>query len=187
MTVRDRLLSYQARAAWLMTLPAVLLMLIFLIGPMLAVFGISMTDWANGPGAITFAGGANYRAMLADPVFWQSLRNTVFYVAVTVPVSIGLGLLVALVIEAGSSCRRLYRTIHLLPVFATMAAMALAWEVVLHPTIELVNQVLELCGFAGHNWLRDPSLVLPVLCHRHLVESRLCDGLLYRWTGLSRA
>ena len=154
----------EGRTAWLLALPAVLLMAVFLIGPTFAVFGVSLTDWANGPSAITYAGLANYRTMLADPVFWQSLHNTVFYVAVTVPVSIALGLLVSLAIEAGDSFRRFYRTIHLLPVLATMSAMALAWEVVLNPTIGLVNQLLALAGFAGENWLRDPHLVLPVFC-----------------------
>jgi multiple sugar transport system permease protein len=76
---------------------------------------------------------------------------------------LGLGLLVALLIEAGNSARALYRAIHFLPFMATLAAMAVVWEALLHPTIGLVNQSLQALGLPTTNWLRDEDTALGAL------------------------
>ena len=71
------------------------------------------------------------------------------------PGTILLGLVIALLIESGKSARALYRAIHFLPFMATLTAMAIAWEALLHPTIGLVNQTLAGLGIPTANWLRD--------------------------------
>lgn len=80
-----------------------------------------------------------------------------------VPGSVFLGLFIALLIESGKSLRAFYRAIHFIPFMATLAAMAIAWEALLHPTIGLVNQTLSALGLPTANWLRDEKTVLPVL------------------------
>lgn len=59
--------------------------------------------------------------------------------------------------------RNFYRAIHFLPYMATLAAMAIVWEALLHPTIGLINQILAAIGTPTANWLRDERTVLPVL------------------------
>src|SRR5262249_7807356 len=61
------------------------------------------------------------------------------------------------------SLRRFYRAVHFLPFMATLAAMSIAWEALLHPTIGLVNQTFRAIGLPTANWLRDEATVLPVL------------------------
>jgi multiple sugar transport system permease protein len=68
-----------------------------------------------------------------------------------------------LAIESGRALRAFYRAVHFLPYMATLAAMAVAWEALLHPTIGLVNQSLSAIGLPTANWLRDERTVLPVL------------------------
>jgi multiple sugar transport system permease protein len=89
-------------------------------------------------------------------------RNTLSAGGV-VPATLGAGLLVALLIEAGNSARAVYRAIHFLPVMATLAAMAVVWEALLHPTIGLVNQAFQALGLPTANWLRDEDTALAAL------------------------
>ena len=153
----------EALAAGLLAGPAVLLLFALFLLPTLAVFAIAVTDWQFGARSLAFVGLKNFAELFADPVFRRSLLNTVVYVLIVVPATVGLGLLVALLIESGQRLRAFYRAVHFLPYMATLAAMAVAWEALLHPTIGIVNQALASVGLPTPNWLRDESTVLPVL------------------------
>lgn len=146
-----------------MVAPAVILMAVLILLPVLAVVVIALTDWRLGARTLSFVGFRNFVQMWGDATFRAALANTLTYVAVTVPVTVGVGLALAVVIESGRSLRTFWRAVHFLPVMATLAAMAIAWEALLHPTIGLVNQMLGAVGLPRPNWLRDRSLVLPTL------------------------
>jgi multiple sugar transport system permease protein len=105
----------------------------------------------------------NFAELFGDPAFRKSLLNTIVYALIVIPATVGIGLFVALLIESGKTLRGLYQAVHFLPYMATMAAMAIAWEALLHPTIGLVNQTLTAIGLPTANWLRDEDTVLPVL------------------------
>src|SRR5262249_14133386 len=149
--------------AGLAVAPAVALLVGLLLGPAVAVAVVSFTDWQIGASSLRFLGLDNYRALLADRIFWKALANTALYVAIVVPGTAVLGLAVALLIEARPTLRGFYRAAHFLPVMATMAAMAIVWSTMLHPSIGLVNRGLAAFGIAGVNWLRDERVVLPAL------------------------
>ncbi|MET4170328.1 multiple sugar transport system permease protein [Bradyrhizobium sp. LA6.1] len=151
------------RTAWLAMAPAVALLILLLFGPILAVAVFSFTDWQIGSASLHFLGLDNYRGLFADAVFWKALANTALYVAIVVPGTVILGLVVALLIEARPALRSFYRAAHFLPVMSTMAAMAIVWSTMLHPTIGLVNRLLAEFGISGVNWLRDERTVLPAL------------------------
>lgn len=143
--------------------PAALLMLALLIGPLVVVLGLSLTDYQLGADGLAFIGLDNYQALWADRVFWKSLRNTALYSLVVVPGSVGLGLAAALLIHGLARGQATYRAIFFLPVMATLIAMALVWEFMLHPNFGLVNLGLRGLGFAPHNWLNEEGLALWVL------------------------
>ena len=153
----------EAVAGYALAGPAFALIVALILLPTLGVFVIAMTDWQLGSRSLAFVGLANFRELPGDATFRAALINTLIYVGVTVPLTMALGLGVALLIEAGQSFRAFYRAVHFLPVMATLAAMAIAWEALLHPTIGLVNQVLGDLGLSRANWLRDRDLVLPTL------------------------
>jgi len=144
--------------------PALVLMLLFLIGPLACVALLSLTDYQLGAATLSFVGGKNYGEMFADRVFQKSLTNTLVYVAITVPGSVLLGLGAALLIEADKSLRTFYRAIYFLPVMATLIAMSIVWEFMLHPQFGIVNQVVKAFGFARIDWLQNQSIVLFTLC-----------------------
>lgn len=147
-----------------MAAPAVALMCLLLLGPLLGVFALSLTDYQLGSPTFSWIGLANYQEMFSDRVFWISLRNTLTYVAIVVPAAVGLGLGVALLIESGASLRALYRTVYFLPVMATLIAMSIVWEFMLHPQFGLINGLLRDAGISGFSWLQDRRTALYALC-----------------------
>ena len=153
-----------SRAAQALVAPALILMLIMLLGPLAAVVALSFTDYQLGSPSFSWIGISNYSEMMSDKVFWISLKNTLTYVAIVVPGAVALGLAIALLIESGTGLRSWYRTIYFLPVMATLIAMAIVWEFMLHPQFGLVNGLLRSVGFQGHSWLQDRSTALYSLC-----------------------
>jgi multiple sugar transport system permease protein len=147
----------------LLVAPSALALLLLFIGPTIAVFVIAMTDWQLGADVLSFVGLENFRALFRDREFFTSLANTLIYAVLVVPATVVLGLLVALLIESGKSLRTFYRAAHFLPFMATMAAMSIAWEALLHPTIGLINLALASMGLPTANWLRNAHTVLPTL------------------------
>lgn len=150
-------------SAWSLSAPALALMILFLIGPMLSVVLLSFTDWQLGMDSFEFIGLTNYRELVDDSVFWISLLNTLKYVAVVVPCSVIGGLMIAMLIESRPSGKGIYRTIFFLPVMASLIAMSIVWEYILHPEFGLLNLVLDSLGLKGLDWLNDPGAVVYVL------------------------
>ena len=163
MKTRRHPLGPDAVAGMLLSLPATALIVILVLLPTLGVLLIALTDWRLGSQSLNWVGADNFAETFSDRTFRAALGNTLLYAAVTVPATTILGLAIALLIESGRWFRAAYRAIFFLPVMATLAAMAIAWEAMLHPAIGLVNAALEALGMEGRNWLRDRDLVLPTL------------------------
>ncbi|MGY3621413.1 carbohydrate ABC transporter permease [Bradyrhizobium sp. USDA 10063] len=160
---RHRHQATEAAVGWLAVSPALILLICLLFGPAAAVILFSFTDWQLGATTFHFIGTRNFAALWADPPFWKALINTCVYVAIVVPGTVGLGLVVALLIEASAGLRSFYRAVHFLPVMSTMSAMAVVWGTMLHPSIGLVNRALATFGVTGINWLRDEHTALLAL------------------------
>ncbi len=156
--------SRRTYSAYVLVTPAAALMLIMLIGPLAGVIALSFTDYQLGAPHFSWIGLANYQDLFADKVFWTALRNTLTYVVVVVPGAVVAGLAIALLIQSGTSLRSLYRTIYFLPVMATLIAMAVVWEFMLHPQFGLVNGMLRGAGLPAFAWLQDRSTALYALC-----------------------
>jgi multiple sugar transport system permease protein len=148
----------------LLTAPALVLMAVFLIGPLLAVIALSFTNYQLGAPSLSFVGIANYLEMTEDETVRISLANTLIYVGVVVPASVALGLGAALLIEADASMRGFYRASWFLPVMATLIAMAIVWEFMLDARFGAVNMALKAIGLGPFDFLHDRKLVLFTLC-----------------------
>jgi multiple sugar transport system permease protein len=125
---------------------------------------LSATDWQFGAKSLRLVCLDNYVALARDRVFWVSLSNTLVYVAVVVPASVLLGLATALLIEASPAGRSWYRAVYFLPVTATLIAMSVVWEFILHPSVGLLNLALEAVGIQGTDWLKNSRTALYSLC-----------------------
>ncbi|MEL6577049.1 MAG: sugar ABC transporter permease, partial [Pseudomonadota bacterium] len=119
---------------WL-TGPAVLAMLVLIVAPVLVVAAMSFTDYQVGAKRFAWIGWENYGRLLSDPIGRRAITNTLLYVAIVMPLSMGLGLLVALGLHGlgqwgGAWAPRLSNALkaaYFLPVAATLVAMAVAW------------------------------------------------------------
>jgi len=149
--------------AYVLMAPAAVLVTLFVIAPVGVLVLLSFSDWQLGSSTLRYTGLGNYRQLATDPVFWVSLRNTAFYVALVVPVATGLALVAAIAIRGAGRLAAFYRTAFFLPVTTTVVAMALAWEFLLHPSFGLVNLLLAEFGVRGPVWLRDADTVLYAL------------------------
>ena len=153
-----------AATGLLLAAPAVLALAVLLLLPTAALLLVSLTDLELGGPPLRWVGLANYTELLADRAFLGALRNTLVYVAAVLPLSVLLGLGIALLIESGARGRALFRAVFFLPVVSLLVAMATAWEYLLHPTIGPLNTVLRAFGIAPVNWLGSSDWVLTSLC-----------------------
>ncbi|MGG5823906.1 carbohydrate ABC transporter permease [Falsiroseomonas sp. HW251] len=143
--------------------PALLLFLATSILPLAVLLALSFTDYELGAVDTRNVGTANYARAVTDPTFRRSLGNTLLYVAIVVPGSVGLGLLVAVLVHGRRLSRGFYEVIYFLPVTSTLIAMATVWQFVLHPRLGPVNAVLRSIGVGEVPFLSEPSLALPTL------------------------
>jgi multiple sugar transport system permease protein len=150
----------EARTAWLLASPAIVLMIVFVLLPVIAVIGLGFTNYELGIDKFRFVGLDNYSHLFTDRTFKKSLWNTTVYTAIVAPVSIVLGLGVALLIESETTAKSFFRTAYFLPVASLIVAMATVWQYLFHPTIGPINALLAEFGIPGPNWLGAASTVL---------------------------
>ncbi len=156
----------EEKALWLanpfMLSPAVGCLLLFFILPMIATVVVSFTDWQlGGQDEVHFVGLKNYLDLWTSEEFRKSVRNTFFMTAVVVPTSFVLALALALAIRASGRLAQLWQTIYFLPVTASLVAMAVVWQWILHPEVGFVAVILTHLGVTENiNLLNDPDYVL---------------------------
>jgi len=141
-------MSHHNRAAgYSFVAPAVFLMLLILIAPVFVAAILSFTDYSLGNTGFNWIGIKNYLSMIGRSTYKKMLLASGTYVLIVVPVSIGLGLGAALLINSVKRFGDVYKTIYFLPVMAALLAMAIVWEFSLHPTVGIVNKTLtSYCG-----------------------------------------
>ena len=150
--------------AYLFSIPAILLMLALLIGPVVMVALMSLTDYSLGDAGFSWVGFANYIEMQEDEIFSAAIRNTFIYIIIVIPGSVLLGLIVAILIEGLSIGKAWWRAIYFLPVMSTLIAMAVVWEFMMNARFGMVSQIVQWFGIESKNWLQQPDTALPVLC-----------------------
>lgn len=139
--------SRQARTAWGLTAPALTLMFLILLVPVIVAGVLSFTNYSLGNAGFDWVGAQNYERLFTRSTYEKMFIATLTYVVTVVPISVGLGLGAAMLVQSLGRIGDIYKTIYFLPVMATLLAMAIAWEFMLHPTIGMVNRTLEMaCG-----------------------------------------
>jgi multiple sugar transport system permease protein len=143
--------------------PAFALLLLIDIIPLAVLLYLSFTDYKLGALDTHFLGLDNFSKALADPVFRRSITNTFVYVAIVLPVAVGLGLLIAVLLHGRKRTRSFYEVVYFLPVTSTLIAMATVWQFLLHPSLGPINGMLRALGFHEIAFLSEPAYVLPTL------------------------
>ena len=149
--------------AWLLLLPALVLLVAFTHWPAIATVIDSLYATPRGSWPAPFVGIDNYTDLLDDPVFWQALRNNAWYAVATIPVSIVIAFLMALAVNEALPGRALLRMAYFLPTMLPMIAVANIWLFFYTPDYGLFDRIIAIFGGGRHNWLGDPTTALPAM------------------------
>jgi multiple sugar transport system permease protein len=154
---REHLTGYLFVSPWIFSL------LVFTAYPTIASFYFSLTDY-NILKPPVFVGLKNFQEMFfKDPLFWISVKNTVYYALISVPLGVLLGLILAMLLNQKLSGIGIYRTIFYLPSLMPAVAATLLGLVILDPRLGLVNQVLGVFGVSPIGWFRSAVWAKPAL------------------------
>ena len=145
--------------AWLLVLPAMIALAAFTVLPMFTSLWSSLQE----PGLDGGVGLANYQQMLGDVVFRQALRNNLVFSFVTVPVSLALAMLMAVLVNNKMKGRGFLRLAFFTPAMLPVVAAAAIWLFFYQPNFGVINAIGETLGFSPQNWLGSSSTVLPAL------------------------
>lgn len=147
-----------------MAAPALILLLLFLVIPVLLAFGLSFTNARLiSPNPPRFVGLDNFlRAFTSDPVFVRSLINTFVFAAVVVPVQAGLGLALAVLVNQKVRGVTAFRVIFFVPVVTSIVVVSILWKF-MYQSDGLINSFIDTITFGawqGTAWLNNPSTAL---------------------------
>ncbi len=155
-------------AAYAFLAPALVLIFVFFFLPVVAALVLSFTDfdiYAVGDLSNTrWVGLRNYTQLLTTPLFWQALRNTFYFAMVGGPLSIGVSLAAALLLNQKLvRFKGLFRTVYFAPFVTTLVAVAIVWRYLYHTRYGLLNYGLGALGLGPIDWLGDPRWAMPAI------------------------
>ena len=155
-----------ARGAWWFVAPALAVIGLFFFLPVVAALGMSLTDFDIYALAdlsnLRFVALSNYAQLLVSPPFWHALGNTLYFVAVGVPLSIAASLGTALALNSPlARWKPLLRTALFAPVVTTLVAVAVIWRYMFNAHYGLINYALGAIGLPRVDWLGDPHWAMP--------------------------
>lgn len=161
-------MTRQSRAAWLFTAPVLTIILVVLVIPTIAALALSVTDYSvyalADPRNLHFVGIDNFVELLATPLFWRSLRNTLIFAVLGVPMAIGTSLLAALLLnDATVRWKPLWRVALFAPYVTSVVATAVVWRFLFNERFGLLNQGLALIGIPPVDWLGNPNSSIPAI------------------------
>lgn len=145
----------------MLALPGLLLLVLFWVAPIIAMFTISFTRWPI-IGSPTFIGLKNYHRLFHDEIFLKALKNTLYYALITVPSITSFSFLLALLLRSITRAREFFKAIYIFPMVVTLVSTAAIWKGMYLPFGPL-NQLITKMGFDPVEFL-SVELVIPSLC-----------------------
>ena len=150
----------QAIYGWLLLSPAAVLLTTFAFYPSLATLWSSVFSRETRRKPSKFIGTENYSDLFVDPTFLLVVKNNLFYAAITIPVSIGIALAMALWANSKIPARGFVRTAYFTPTVLPMIAAANLWLFFYTPGLGVLDQIGSLFGLPSVNWLGQPETAL---------------------------
>jgi multiple sugar transport system permease protein len=156
------------RAAWWFVGPALCVIGIFFLLPVLTALALSITDfdiyaladWRN----LRLVGLRNYAELLGSALFWRALGNTLYFVVLGVPLSIAVSLGTALLLHSRvARFSAFFRTALFAPVVTTLVAAAVVWRYLFNTRYGWLNYTLGGIGISPIDWLGDPHWAMPAI------------------------
>ena len=150
----------QAIYGWLLLSPALVLLSAFAFYPSIATLWTSLFSRGTRRKPVEYVGLENYTDLFADPTFWLVVKNNLIYAGVTIPVSMGIALAMALWANGKIRARGFVRTAYFTPTVLPMIAAANLWLFFYTPGLGVLDQIGSLFGLPSVNWLGQPETAL---------------------------
>ena len=147
------------RTAIIFLIPAVVLLLCFMIYPLGKTIFYSFTAWYNFSTEQTFIGLDNYKELIADPVIRVALRNTVILMAGVLIFQIGFALILAIMVDGIRHCFKFFRTIYFFPIVISATAIGLMFTLIYKYEYRLLNYFVVLFGGEKQVWINEKSSI----------------------------
>lgn len=152
------------KKAFLYLLPSLIIIILFQIYPVFKVLAMSFYTKFDYIKDIVYKRGLdNYAYVLKDPEFYLALKNTFLYVIISVPLSIGIALIFALILNSNIKFKKFFRTIYFIPFVTSTVAISVVWKWIFSRDMGLANILIGLIGFSPQAYLSNSSLTLPLL------------------------
>lgn len=162
LTNRRRRQLHESALAYLFLLPTLAGLLFFTLGPVIAGFLVSFTNW-NILLPPQWVGIGNYKALVEQDLPRKVLWNTIYYTLINVPLNMVVALGVALLLNQKLRWVSIYRAAYFLPVVSSTVAASLIWTWLLSPNFGPVNYFLESIGIPGPAWLGSTAWAMPAV------------------------
>ncbi|GAA1572222.1 sugar ABC transporter permease [Kribbella karoonensis] len=148
---------------WLFISPIVVGVVAFQLFPILVSMVASLTDW-NGIAAPKFIGLKNFTEMFTDdPLFLQTFKNTVYFTVASIPLTIGIGLVLALLCARPIKGVAFFRTAYFAPYVTNVVAIGFVWFWFFQPGNGVINGLLHQLGIDGPQWLSSSAWAMPAV------------------------
>ncbi|MDR2452425.1 MAG: sugar ABC transporter permease [Candidatus Accumulibacter sp.] len=154
-----------ARAAWFFVLPAMIVMFVACLYPVISAIRLGFYDWSMGtPWAqAKWTGWTTFEIVFSDPAIWRSLWTTLKFAAVSVSAEMFLGIALALALEGNLRGMAFFRTLFILPMMVAPIAVGLTWRYLFDAQFGLVNALLGVFNVAAKGWLADETLAFAAI------------------------
>jgi multiple sugar transport system permease protein len=156
---------HSAYLPWLYVGPAMLVMAVACLYPVLSAFQLSLFEWNMGTpwSSARWVGLSNFFSAFTNPRVWSSLQTTLLFAAVCVTAEMLLGIALALALERPVRGTAVFRTMFILPMMIAPVAVGLAWRYMFDAQFGLVNALLKIVGLSAQNWLAEPGLAFAAI------------------------
>jgi multiple sugar transport system permease protein len=155
----------EALTGALMVSPSVILLIVFFFIPVGLAFVLAFTNARLISPSIQFVGLDNFTRLFQDPLFWKSLRNTLYFAVLVVPLQSAFALLLALLVNIRIRGTNFFRTLYFVPVVTSIVVVSILWQFMYQPD-GLINNVLQSVSFnviQGADWLNNPGTAMPAI------------------------
>lgn len=156
---KKRRIKSETLWAYIFILPTVLGLFTFYMLPAIVSFALSFTEW-DGINTPYFVGMENIKGLINDPAFIRSVINTVVFTSISVPVSIAIATLIAIMLNQKIKGMVVYRTLYFLPVVTMPVAVGMIWKWLYNTDYGIINFVLGFFNLPQPSWLFDSRIAL---------------------------
>ena len=165
--------------AWLLVAPALMFMLLFTVYPIIRSVYLSLSEYKLGMSEPLFVGADNYIRLFRSDTFWKVMRNTIVFALMTVLPSMGMGLMLAMLVNRKTRGVGFIRTAYFYPAIMPMIAIASVWLFIYMAKNGLFDQLLTRFNISPMNVLSNKNTVLPAMAVIYVWKGRLSYGILF--------